>query len=235
MGRLRVAVLVVVLLLIAGIVDAAPIDVRIDLSTGISSTSGNWNNISNLTGLTPALIDFGTGAATPISISGAGSPWINFGGDTGGLFSNLDWLIQPATVDGAGLVFGATGSFLFTGLTGSSYRVEVVTARRAFGYLNTITVAGALAGRTFQGTPVNTPWNSTTDGLGPSNWLIWDDVSPVGGSFTLTDVADQNTVGMLNAVRVLEVSRVIPEPTTLALFGIGLAGLVAWRRRRRKA
>ena len=55
---------IVVIGLFAGTAEAAPIDVRIDLSGLVSSTGGNWNNLSNLTGLTSGLVDFSTGLAT---------------------------------------------------------------------------------------------------------------------------------------------------------------------------
>src|SRR5262245_22543187 len=88
----------------------AIVDIRIDLATNVSSTPGNWNNISNLTGMTPNLIDFPTGAATTVAIDGTGSNWQNFFGDDGGTFLNQDWLIQPATRDGAGLATNGSGT-----------------------------------------------------------------------------------------------------------------------------
>src|SRR4029077_17655930 len=69
---------------------------------------------------------------TPRSIDGTGSPWGDFAGDEAGAFPNRDWLIQPATKDGAGLQRNMTGSYLLSGLTASSYRVEVVSARTTF-------------------------------------------------------------------------------------------------------
>jgi len=220
---------------------AAGVDIRIDLSNLVGTTAGNWNNVSNLTGLTTGLIDFVSGAATPVSIDGTGSPWQQFFGDDDGTFPDQDWLVQPATRDGAGVQDGLTGSFLFDGLGAGIYRVEIVTARTTYGYLNTITVNGATADRTYLGTPVVTPWNSTTDGLTAGNWLIWDAVVPAGGVITLVDQADADTLGMINAVRVtsLYTPSVIQEVPTLstvgfALLALGLVGLafVLLRRRR---
>lgn len=209
---------------------AAPqIDLRIDLSNSVSTTAGNWNNISNLNGLTTGLVDYVSGGATPVSIDGTGSTWSDFFGDDGGTFPNQDWLIQPATVDGAGLSDGEVGTFVFAGLANGTFRVEVVTARTTFGYLNTITVNGATADRTFLGSPVLTPWNSTTDGLEPGNWLIWDAVVPVGGQITLVDEADPATLGIVNAVRVSTAAYVAPPAQaipTLSSIGIALLALV---------
>jgi len=209
---------------------AAPeIDLRIDLSNFVSTTAGNWNNISNLNGLTTGLVDYVSGGATPVSIDGTGSAWSDFFGDDGGTFPNQDWLIQPATEDGAGLGDGEVGTFVFAGLANGTFRVEVVTARTDFGYLNTITVNGATADRTYLGTPVVTPWNSTTDGLEPGNWLIWDAVVPVGGEITLVDEADPATLGIVNAVRVSTATYVAPPAQaipTLSAVGIALLALV---------
>lgn len=210
------------------------IDIRIDLSTSVGSTSGNWNNISNLTGLTTNLIDFGTGLGTGVSIDGSGSPWLNFLGDNGATFPNVSWVLQPSTMDGAGLSNGATGVFSLAGLGGSSYTVEVLSARTTFGYLNTITVDGLLASRTFLGTSVNTPWNSTSDGLTPGNWLIWDNVNPTFGAISIQDIADLNTLGMLNAIRIVENTTAVPEPSTFALFCMGAIVLISCRRRNRQ-
>lgn len=228
MKRLFAFAIVILFTVIAQSVQAQ--DIRIDLSNLVSTTSGNWNNISNLTGLTSNLIDFPSGSATGVSIDGTGSPWLNYFGDNTGSFPNQAWLIQPAAQDGAGLDTGLTGSFLFTGLTNGSYKVEIVSARSNFNYLNTITVDGVLASSTQLGTPVNTPWGSTSDGLTPGNWLIWDNVTPVGGQITITDIANASTFGIINAIRI----SAIPEPTTWALIGVVTlgTGIYGWNKRR---
>ena len=47
------------------------IDIRTDLSNVVSTTPGNWNNISNLTGTTTNLTDYNTGVGTGVSITGS--------------------------------------------------------------------------------------------------------------------------------------------------------------------
>jgi hypothetical protein len=206
-------------------VAGAQVDLRLDMSDLVGQTAGNWNNISNLTGTTSNLIDFPTGAATSVNITGAGE-WEHFFGDDFLAFPEQDWVVHPSTADGAGLQAGLTGVFTVTGLTAASYRVEIVSARTVFNYQNFITVGGATADRTFLGTPVATPWGSTSDGLNAGNWLIWDDVQPVRGLFNIVLVADQSTLGMINAIRIYEV----PSPGSSAIAGLVL--VAAGRRRR---
>lgn len=216
-------------LLLCGALPLCGGEIRIDLSTFVSSTPGNWNNISNLDGTTSDLIDFATGLGTGVSISGVG--WRDFYGDDGGEFPNQSWLVQPATEDAAGMDADETGVFTLSGLTDSAYIIEVVSARTTHGYLNSITVNGSYAGRTFLGTPVNTPWNAATDGLAAGNWLIWDNVIPDAGQIRIIDVAGPGTLGIVNALRVSSGDAAVPEPSTLALTAICALAMLLGRRR----
>ncbi len=220
----------VMLVAMAGQARAGVMDVRLDISTFVNTTGGNWNNIANMNGLTSDLIDFNTGANTGIGITLSG--WRDFFGDDEGSFPDQDWLIQPATRDGAGVSSGSSGTMTLSGLSASSYQIEIVSARTEFDYLNTITIGGALANRTYLGTPVNTPWGSNTDGLAPGNWLIWDNVT----SNDILLVSDSNTLGMINAIRILETGNAgtVPEPGSLAIFGIGALGMVGLGVRRKR-
>lgn len=229
-SALRTVSLVAILTLPVLTVPAHALDIRIDLSTQSSATTGNWNNITDVSGTTNGLTDFSTGLATGVSLTGSAN-WSNFIGDANGAFANADWLIQPATVDGAGLSSGS-GTFTFAGLTGSSYQVELVSARTSFGYLNSFDIGGAGADRTYLGTAVVDPWNSATDGLAASNWLIWDNLTPIGGQLVITDVT-VGTLGILNAIRITDASAPpsVPEPGTWALFGTGLVFALSRRRK----
>jgi len=183
-------------------VDADGMDIRIDFSNFLSTTPGNWNNVGNLGGLTGDLIDFETGDGTGVSVDGSGSAWRDFFADDAGEFPEQDWLIQPSTVDGSGLLTGLLGVYTFENVPDGTYQIDVVSARTTFDYQNTFTINGDLADRTFLGTPVRTPWGSTSDGLIPGNWLIWDDVEPDGGTIVLELQADPGTLGLINAMRI---------------------------------
>jgi hypothetical protein len=186
-------------------VDEDGLDIRIDFGTSAATTlPGSWNNIDNLllTSVTSDLIDFGTGSGTGVSIDGLGGAWRGFVGDDGGTFPEQDWFVQPATRDGAGLSTGLAGTYLISGLPDGEYQIEVISARTTFDYLNTFTVNGELADRTFLGTPVVTPWGSTSHGLTPGNWLIWDGVSADGGTIQLDLQAGPGTLGMINTMRI---------------------------------
>lgn len=207
---------------------ASLIDIRIDLSTQDSSTAGNWNNISSLNDTT-SLIDF-SGDATSASITGTG--WSNFSGDDSGSFPDQDWLVQPATKDGAGVSDGETASFTLSGLGAGTFQIDLVSARSFFDYQNFFTIDGSTATRTYLGTPVQNPWGSTSNGLTPGNWLIWDNVSS-GSDITIQLTADSSSLGMLNAIRILEVESIeVSTPTSIVLFGLGLAGILLSRRKK---
>jgi hypothetical protein len=224
MGFYRCAIVLLLSLLAASVSRAQ--ELRIDLSTFVSVSAGNWNNINNLNGVTPGLIDFNTGLPTTASISGTG--WTDFFGvDSNAEWPTVDWVVTSSVRDGAGILNSQTGVFNISGLTAPFYTVEVVSARTTFNYLNNITVNGSLANRTFDGTPVVTPWGSNADGLLPQNWLIWDNVVPAGGTINVTDVASPNTLGIVNAIRITA----IPEPASAGL--LVAAGICLARRRAR--
>lgn len=62
---------------------------------------------------------------------------------------------------------------------------------------------------------------------GGGNWMIWDAVTATGGQIVIEGTG---AYPLVNAIRLEGPS--IPEPTTLALFAVGLTA-VAGRRRRR--
>lgn len=80
-----------------------------------------------------------------------------------------------------------------------------------------------------------TPWGSAVDGLTLGNWLIWDNVTPVAGNITITDIAAPDSLGIINAICISSVAETpIPEPSMtfgLATLGIALVWFAARQRR----
>lgn len=202
---------------------AMAMDIRIDLGRFWGTTPGNWNNIGDPNTPQDNLIDFHNGITTGVSISGNG--WRNFTGVINSAdWPNTDWVTSTATLDGAGLWPNDIGTFHLSGLTIGRYIVEVVSVRSLFDYPNTIDVDGAYANVTYKQTPVTTPWNSYSDGLGSQNWLIWNDLLVTDGNLAITNKA--GFAGIINAIRIRSAdSAEIPAPLTALLIAIGLAGI----------
>jgi hypothetical protein len=235
--RLARAVAFAALLALPGQSARAGTELRIDMGLFAPATPGNWNNLDNaaLTSTTSGLIDFHTGLASPISLSGTG--WEFFiGVENINDWPTKAWVPASAVEQGAGVRFGLSGNFIFAGLKSSdTYTVEIVSARTVFNYLNTITIDSVLANRTENGTPVATPWGSNANGLLAQNWLIWDGLRPVAGALTIALTANVDTLGMLNAIRLIDTTATVPvpEPASGGLLGAGLIALALQRWRRR--
>jgi len=85
---------------------------------------------------------------------------------------------------------------------------------------------------------INTAAFDPTHGLGQSPSSLLAQVNALGGNFAILgfNAADPtgtppNGQGTNSAILAVEVT-LVPEPATFALFGLGLAGLVGWCRRR---
>ncbi len=168
--------------------NAYALDIRIDLSERNGAPGGSWNSISlaNANSTTSNLIDYDTGTPTSISLTGNG-----WEGEWDGLSPAEDWLAGD-TNDRLYISESGTtkiGQFVFANLSDSDrYQVEFYTE----GDITIVEtrVNGNLASRNAK-EATRSPsidlanWDQTFDG-NINDWLIWDDVAPVGGVITFT-------------------------------------------------
>ena len=193
--------------------------------------------LSNLPG-----ISSGTGSNLGIGLDGldrtkavgltVGANSLSFTSLTG-LFSNGDNVARNVTGGIFSDVAGNPGAQLV------AFNAAPVAAG-AVATLETLTAVGAFI------LMANTSYWFVLDGPAITNTLLWDTLAPStaptpsaevssfdGYLFSQTGGASWNGSGLFNGVEIeASLVNVVPEPATLLLFGVGLAGLGLARRRK---
>lgn len=201
---------------------------------GTDPAAAQSSFLSNLTGVgTEDFEGFGLGTLAPLDIL--------FAGSTGNI---------TATITGSGNIDSGTGAGRFNTSAGGSqwwevsglFTINFDTAISAFGFFGTdigdfdgqITVALLDTNNVV----TNLVINNTTNGINGAN-LFWGftDVSNAYSSITFGNTEsgidffgfDDFTIGDRQQIRI----STVPEPATLAMFGLAICGLVASRRHKK--
>jgi hypothetical protein len=181
------------------VADSVGAVVMIDFNEGEGSPSG-WNVISqaNKNGTEIDLLDFITGSTSGITYTASGFT-SNFGGNHWPAGEQA-WLVDGAGEDMfAGI--DTTVNITLSNLSGSSYSVELVSSNANPGVADYKT-NGNFATRNFSNTVgvLGDDFSLQTDGYNASNWLIWDDVSPIDSRIVISITGR----GGANAIRLRE-------------------------------
>jgi hypothetical protein len=179
------------------------------------------------------------GTISPITLS------LNYGFDNGvgnvGLQSSV---VQGAPsyllAETAGVNGGATGTAILQNIPYSTVSLYLYGANfdNSRGAAFAVTIGGGTAVGGFTET-----LNADNGGPGTSfvlgaNYVEFTGVTPVGGTveFTWSGVSNPNSglsgEGDFNGLQIVNTPGPVPEPTTLAMLGLGASGLLALRRRK---
>ena len=136
-----------------------------------------------------------------------------------GAFAITSPQLAPGADDFLFLAGGTTGTVRFEGLTGSRYKLEIVSSRStdSSNPIADITVNGLFADTL----PNGDDYDAHIEGFDNGNLMIWNNVAPVSGQISVAVSVQSGRTGFLNAVHL------IPEPASMMLLVIG--GIVILR------
>jgi hypothetical protein len=135
-----------------------------------------------------------------------------------------DWMLESLGDDGIAASGNMTvGTVSFFNVPFSQYSVEVVSATALANTNVEILLNGNATNNNADGGSVSSfSWGSSSFGEGRDNWLIWDGVSPVEGTFYITFTeAGPSDYLIVNTIQITA----IPEPRFAAIL-IGLSGFI---------
>ena len=209
---------------------------QIDFSSKATNPGSNWNVITNLNTTKTNLIDFGTGLATSTSVTAAGwqGQTSQSSGTAGGFDPQKDWVVPLASQDFF-LKSNTEATVTFTGLPADIYSVEIISSYDTAFTSNSVTdilVEGTSTNVNFDGTPGvdSLGFDSDADGFIAGNWLIWDNVTAVGGEINIS-FDPTSGFAVLNAIRIEGANAAVPEPGTYVMFATILFSAIFMRLR----
>lgn len=177
------------------------------LSTVVSNTGGP------LSGVTITTAGFGTdhsrdnSSSTYASNASATAPsWLDLDAIDSTMFRNSS---------------SGSGQIVISGLTGSAYQVDLISARSQSGGAGYITIEGE-----YSSGGASNAWDAFGLGWKDAGVLTWTSVAPLTSSNSITIDSGSGLV-YLTALRLTA----IPEPASLALLAVGGCLVVPSRRR----
>jgi len=189
----------------------------------------NYNNVTGSTGTSVALIN-AQGAATGVTLTFAGAGTWGTGVGSG----TPNQKLMNGYVDGTD---NGTNTYTFNNVPGGVYNVIVYTLPDGLDSRDqSVVLNGNAAGAVFVSSEAGADFNAngfvratatSQNGAGSvGNYVEFDNVSPVAGSFSIvgTSLTFRN---FSNGIQLVAA----PEPGTLTLLGLGAVGLLGRRRR----
>ncbi len=220
------------LFLTSAVASAAPIPIYLDFgdTRGVPTSPGTWNALVDI-GVGASVADLSDSAGDPTGISVSVTDAFRYEGTAGGNWGGtpVSWAVNNATDDNFSVAGGAnsTAAITFTGLTGVGYGFSVI-ASRAVNPDDGIRY-GTYAINGFGPDNHSGAFSASQHGWIDRKVMTWANVAPdVNDEIVLA--LSSSTNGYLSALSF----HAIPEPASLSLATIGLLGLLAFSRRRRK-
>ncbi len=167
--------------------------------------SGPWNTIDGTSTIYNNLIDNDTETATSAFLT-LSEVLEGFGNESNYSSGDMHWFHEEICDDMLYYDGGQPQIITISGLVESSYQVEIISLSSLGVLSGTYEVNSTYAQRSFNTSPnpdCSLDWDSYNDGYMTTDWMIWDDVAPVGGVITIDAISSGiNPLMLINAIRI---------------------------------